>query len=70
VKATPPQGRRLIALLKRRPMTTMQLLATGISVCPWKRCAECLHDGEQLIHSKRSDGLNVYRVVSASKWTA
>jgi hypothetical protein len=43
------QGRRLIDLLKRRPMTTLEMLNTGISVCPWKRIRECLADDEQLV---------------------
>jgi hypothetical protein len=56
------QGRRLIALLKRRGMTTMQMLMTGISVSPWKRISECLKDGEKIIKARRGDGLTVYRV--------
>jgi hypothetical protein len=35
--------------LKRRPMTTLEMLNTGISVCPWKRIRECLADDEQLV---------------------
>jgi hypothetical protein len=58
------QGRRLIDLLKRRPYTTMDMLATGISTCPWRRLSECLRDYEQLIIAKNERGLNVYRVVS------
>jgi hypothetical protein len=58
----PSQGRRLIALLKRRGMTTMQMLQTGISVSPWKRISECLKEGETLIKAPRGDGLTVYRV--------
>ena len=70
MKAQPTQGRRLIMLLKRRPMTTMQMLLTGVSCAPWKRISECLHPDEKLIHHKRHDGLNVYRVVPASRFTA
>jgi hypothetical protein len=44
------QGRRLIAILKRRGMTMMDLIQTGISVCPWKRIAESLKPGERLGH--------------------
>lgn len=64
------QGRRLIALLKRRSMTTRELLSTGISVCPWKRVAECLHPHEQLVRSADKAGRTLYRVVAATKWTA
>jgi hypothetical protein len=60
------QGRQLIALLKERPMTTMELLSTGISTCPWKRIREQMPDGWKIQASKNDRGLNVYRVV----WTA
>jgi len=43
------QGRRLIDLLKRRPYTTLEMLQTGLSVCPWKRISECLAPDEQLV---------------------
>ena len=64
------QGRRLIALLKRRYYSSMQLHHTGISVCWWKRVAECLADHEVLHSVKGRDGLLRYRVVTATKWTA
>lgn len=47
------QGRRLIEALKRKPMTTMEMLQLGISVAPWKRIAESLQGTEQLIKYKR-----------------
>ena len=64
------QGRRLIALLKRRSYTSMELLQTGISVCWWKRVAEGLAEHEQLYSVKGKDGLLRYRVVAATRWTA
>lgn len=36
------QGRRLVELLKKRSMTSMQLQMTGISTCWHKRVAEAL----------------------------
>ena len=58
------QGRRLIAILKRRGMTMMDLIQTGISVCPWKRIAESLKPGERLDNTRKNGrGLIVYRVV-------
>ena len=63
------QGRRLIALLKRRSYTSMELLQTGISVCWWRRVSECLADHEQLYSVKGRDGLLRYRVVTATRWT-
>ena len=67
---TVTQGRRLIALLKRRAHSSMELLQTGISTCWWKRVAECLAAHELLVKVKGRDGLLRYRVVSATKWTA
>ncbi|WP_421883237.1 hypothetical protein [Methylibium sp.] len=56
------QGRKLITLLKRRAMTTMDMLRTEISVSPWKRISESLKAGERLEKTKNRRGLNVYRV--------
>lgn len=61
------QGRKLIALLKQRPMTTMELLQTGISTCPWKRIRESLQEGEELTKRKNQRGLYIYRVTKAYK---
>lgn len=58
------QGRRLIAMLKRRGMTTMDMLRTEISVSPWKRISESLQPNERLVKAKNKRGLNVYRVRS------
>lgn len=70
MKSRPIQGRRLIALLKRRPMTYMQMLATGISTSPWKRVKECLAPHEFVARSLNKDGLVMWSVVSATNWTA
>lgn len=51
------QGRKLIAHLKRRPMTYMQMLMLGISTCPQKRVWECLQQGEYLHKRKNARGL-------------
>lgn len=59
------QGRQLISLLKRRGMTTMDMLQTGISVSPWKRVAESLKADERLVKTKNARGLLVYRVAKA-----
>ena len=64
------QGRRLIALLKRRPMTYGDMQATGISTSPQKRVIETLRDDERLIKATNGAGLVTWRVVSASRWTA
>lgn len=56
------QGRKLIALLKRRSMTTMDMLRTEISVSPWRRISESLKPCERLEKVKNKRGLFVYRV--------
>lgn len=48
MKCNATQGRQLIALLKRRRMSYMDMLMTRISVSPWKRIAESLKPGESL----------------------
>lgn len=62
------QGRRLIALLKKRGMTTMDMMQTGISVCCWKRLREQLKPNEILLKNKRYPDKGrwyyVYRVVT------
>jgi hypothetical protein len=63
------QGRRLIAVLKRKSMTTMEMLSLGISVAPWKRIAEQLRPDEHLVKRKNERGLTVYRVVQATRRT-
>ena len=70
MKPKPSQGRRLIALLKRRGMTYMEMLSTGISTSPQKRVVESLAPCEVVKKHKNARGLVVWRVVSATKWTA
>ena len=63
------QGRQLIALLKKRGMTTMDMMQTGISVCCWRRVSEQLRPDEELIKTKRYPDNGrwyyVYRVVAS-----
>jgi hypothetical protein len=62
------QGRKLIALLKKRGMSTIEVQKTGISTCFWKRVREQLRPSEQLLKTKRypDNGrwFYVYRVVT------
>jgi hypothetical protein len=67
---TNTQGRRLIAALKRRPLSYLEMNMLGISVCPQKRVVESLRDGEQLVKATGPDGRLRWRVVSATRWTA
>ena len=57
------QGDKLVSMLKRKGMTTLELIQTGISVCPWRRVSECLPDGWKLDKSQRKGRHIVYRVV-------
>jgi hypothetical protein len=64
------QGRRVIAALKRQPLTYAGMLALGAGLSPWKRAAECLHESEQIVRAVGKDGLVRWRVVAATRWTA
>ena len=64
------QGRRIIAALKRKPHTYMQMIALGVSSCPWRRAQECLSPTEQIHKAKNKAGLITWRVCYATKWTA
>ena len=64
------QGRRLIALLKRRAHTYLEMNLTGISVSPHKRIVETLRDSEQLVKGRDKQGRTTWRVVSATGWSA
>jgi hypothetical protein len=60
------QGRRLIALLKRRSYTGLQLNMLAISVSWWRRVDESLKPGEVLLKVKGRDGLLRYSVRGAN----
>jgi len=57
------QGDKLVSMLKRKGMTTLELIQTGISVCPWKRLKEAMPEGWKLDKSQRRGRHIVYRVV-------
>jgi hypothetical protein len=51
------QAERLFTHLRRRAHTTMEMLALGISVAPWKRVIEGQHylrRGEKLVKGERN----------------
>lgn len=56
------QGRLLVAELKRRPHTYMEMLRHGISISPWKRVAEALQADEVIEKSADSQGRTTWRV--------
>lgn len=62
------QGRKLIELLKKRGMTTIELQQAGLSTCPWKRIKEQLTLREKLLKTKKypinGRWFYVYRVVT------
>lgn len=57
------QGDKLVEILKKRGLTTLEMLQLGISVCPWKRVKEAIPSGWRLDKSERKGRLIVYRVV-------
>jgi hypothetical protein len=57
-----PQGRVLIELLKKFPMTTGDMEQLRISQCPWKRISEQLKPHEKLVKAVNGLGLTVYSV--------
>lgn len=57
------QGDKLVSMLKKRGMTTLEMVQTGISVCPWKRLVEAMPEGWRLDKSQRRGRHIVYRVV-------
>jgi hypothetical protein len=59
------QGRELIAHLKAKPHTYMQMLVYGVSVCPWKRVAECLRPDERLKKGRDRRNRITWAVVNA-----
>lgn len=61
------QGRALIAELKRRPHTYMDMLRHGISISPWKRIKECLAENEQVVKAQDAKGRTTWRVTKAAQ---
>lgn len=59
------QGRQLIAVLKRRSMTYLEMQRLGISTSPQKRVVESLRPDERVLKS-RVNGLVRWRVVRAA----
>jgi hypothetical protein len=57
------QGQRIAAALRRRPLSYMQMLALGISLCPWKRCRESLQPDESIRKGVNCDGLTTWAIV-------
>lgn len=69
------QAEKLVAELRKRPMTYGDLLALRVSTSPWKRLSEAAHlylrPHESLTRFKRErDGLTVFKIVRATRWTA
>lgn len=59
------QGRELISRLKRQPMTYMEMLRLGLSVCPWKRVAESLKPSERIKKGRDKRNRITWRVIGA-----
>lgn len=64
------QAARLAVHLRRRPMTAMDMLQTGISVAPWKRLSESssyLKPGERLVKGRNRCGLVTYFICGSQR---
>lgn len=59
------QGQRLLAHLRRRPHTYMDMLRLGISICPWKRIPDALTQQDRLVKGLDAKGRTTWRVVRA-----
>lgn len=68
------QGRQLIAHLRKKPRTYLEMNLLGISTSPHKRVLEALKDDEVLVKGKRYLGegryLTTWSVKGATRWTA
>lgn len=69
------QAAQLVQALRKRQMTYGDLLALKVSTSPWRRLSESAHlylrPNEKLERFKRQrDGLTVFKIVRATKWTA
>lgn len=61
------QGRRIIAHLKRKALTYLEMNMLGISVSPHKRVMEQLLPSEQLLKNKDAKGRTTWRVVKVGR---
>jgi hypothetical protein len=57
------QGQIVVAALKRRWMSYSDMLALGISLCPWKRVPDAIPHGYELKKRTNAKGLTEWRVV-------
>jgi hypothetical protein len=64
------QGRTLIAALKRKPHTYLEMNLLGVSVAPHMRIVESLRLDEKLVKGKRHIGGKRYLVTWAVKKAA
>jgi hypothetical protein len=59
------QGQQLLQAIRRRAMTYGDLLALGISTCPWRRLEEAKHHlkpGERIVRGTNRRGLVTFAV--------
>jgi hypothetical protein len=61
------QGRRLIAMLKRRGMTYREMLQATESTSPWRRVVESLGADEEVKTTINAQGWTVWRVMKTVK---
>jgi hypothetical protein len=62
------QAEKLAVHLRKRALTTMEMLQLGYSVSPWRRLTESstyLREGERLVKGKNGRGLVTYAIRKA-----
>jgi hypothetical protein len=60
------QGQTLLQAIRKRAMTYGDLLALGVSTCPWRRLQEAerhLKPGERIVRKTNARGLVTLRAV-------
>jgi hypothetical protein len=57
------QGQQLVAALKKRWMSYSDMIALGVSLCPWKRIPGAIPADHELKKRENSRGLVEWRVV-------
>ena len=69
-KTKDTHGSRIVAQMRRRALTYMEMLDLCISTCPWRRVTEYLHSqpGFALVKTKktwRGQELTAWKVIKA-----
>ena len=64
------QGRRIIAVLKQKPLTYAQMLRLGEGNSPWRRVEECLAPDQVIVKGQHPSGCVTWAVRTVREWVA